>query len=528
MHDGTEQARPHVVMVVSNDIANDARVKKEALAVARLGLRVTLLGMTSGPRRTRSRMGDVDVLRIPVRGSARAAAQARRSRRRQLAVIGWRSPEARAASEAKVRFRQREIKAQSGEAAFDRSRGAGTSWAHFLGVVRRRVVLTGLRGRRRLTRARSWLDERHRASWRRWDEAWGERTFVARWRRLLPEQVDRELSFGPEIDRLDPDLIHAHDADMVGVAALAVGRARLRGRDVRWVYDAHEYVAGLSPSLARTPRTIAGWADYESRYIRGADRIITVSAQMADALVRRYDLDIPPAVVLNTPVIDRPDPARPTLREVVGLDPAAPLLVYAGGMTPARGVETAIEAMRELPGAHLALVCVPHPRTPYVRRLRAEAAAMDLDHRVHFLDPVPPGQVVTFLSSADIGIFSGLRYESHDVTLANKLFEYLYAGLPLVVSDLRAQAQLVTRHRLGQVFPVGDAAGMARAARTVIEQLDAYKATVRDPDLRETYSWGRQEEVIRGVYQELLGRPVEWVDGGTADPLVRSLEENLP
>ena len=37
----------HVVMIVTNDVSTDTRVKKEALAVARLGLKVTVLGTTT-------------------------------------------------------------------------------------------------------------------------------------------------------------------------------------------------------------------------------------------------------------------------------------------------------------------------------------------------------------------------------------------------------------------------------------------------------------------------------------------------
>ena len=523
---GDDASRTHVAMVVSNDITNDARVKKEALTVARLGLRVTLLGMTTGTRRLVTRMGDVDVVRIPVRSSSKAAALERRARRRRLALVGWPSPDARAAAEARLRYAELDIKARSGEAAFRRAKDDDNGVRQLADLVGRRLALAGLRGRRHVLRGREWLDGQHRVVWQRWDRRWGEHTVGARWQRILPEQVDRELSFGPVLDRLAPDVIHAHDADMTGVAALAVGRARLRGRDARWIYDAHEFVVGLSPSLARSRRVIAAWADYESQHIRSADQVVTVSPQMAAALEQRYGLPATPAVVLNTPVTDPPDPTRPTVREVIGLRPRIPLLVYSGIMTPARGVETAIAAVRELSDVHLALVCVPHARTYYVRQLRASVTSQGLDDRVHFLDPVPPGQVVEFLSSADVGIFSGLRYPSHDVTLANKLFEYLYAGLPLVVSDLRAQADLVNEHRIGRVFPVGDEHGMARAVREVVDDIDAYMRAVADPQLLATYSWTEQEETIRSVYEALLGRPLPWADGGAVDPLVRSLEES--
>ena len=79
------------------------------------------------------------------------------------------------------------------------------------------------------------------------------------------------------IDQLRPDVIHAHDMQVVGIAAQAVERARAAGRDVPWVYDAHEFVPGLSEYGPRTRRVIAAWADLEQEYVRGATRVVTVS-----------------------------------------------------------------------------------------------------------------------------------------------------------------------------------------------------------------------------------------------------------
>ena len=48
---------PHVVMLVANDVRSDTRVRKSALAVAALGARVTVLGVTTGPRRWDTLLG---------------------------------------------------------------------------------------------------------------------------------------------------------------------------------------------------------------------------------------------------------------------------------------------------------------------------------------------------------------------------------------------------------------------------------------------------------------------------------------
>ena len=59
---------------------------------------------------------------------------------------------------------------------------------------------------------------------------------------MHPEAIDIEIAFGDLIDRLEPDVVHAHDMHVIGVAARAAGRAKLRGKHLKVVYDAHEYV----------------------------------------------------------------------------------------------------------------------------------------------------------------------------------------------------------------------------------------------------------------------------------------------
>ncbi len=162
---------------------------------------------------------------------------------------------------------------------------------------------------------------------------------------------------------------------VIGVAAQAAARARGAGREVRMVYDAHEFVPGLSRYGGRTARVIAAWADLEREFIGKADGVVTVSPRIATELKRIYRLRTDPVVVLNTPVVDPRNGPLPSLREAAGVAAGIPLITYSGGMTRARGVHTAVEAMLQLTDAHLALVCVPHNDTHFVRLLRRRSTS---------------------------------------------------------------------------------------------------------------------------------------------------------
>jgi glycosyltransferase involved in cell wall biosynthesis len=342
------------------------------------------------------------------------------------------------------------------------------------------------------------------------DVRWGR---VRGWRWVHPQVLDFEAAFAPTVVQLAPDVIHAHDMHLVGVAAHA--RSAVGERAVPWVYDAHEYVPGLSQYGGRTASVVAGWADLEAEFIRDADRVITVSPAIADALERRYALPRKPAVVLNIPTGNPPGQATVTpLREVCGLPDDVPLITYVGGMTSARGVDTAVTAMARMPEVHLALVCVPHDDTWYVRKMRKLATDLHVDDRVHFLNPVGPGQVVDFLRGVDVGLIPLLSFPSHEMSLPNKLFEYLHAGVPIVCSELDSLGPFTREHGVGLTFQSGDADGLAAAVRAVLGEPERFRAACQDAELLRTFSWSHQADKLRRLYSGLLERPLVVPDGG--------------
>ena len=207
--------------------------------------------------------------------------------------------------------------------------------------------------------------------WQRWDGWLPTLSRPVRWRSVIPEADDYEAVFGELLDQLRPDALHAHDMHVIGVAARAAGRAALRGQSMQVVYDAHEYVPGLSQYGGRTPRIIAAWAQHEREYIRTADRVVTVSPAIARTLRRRYRLDHEPTVVINSPQLIAECNEITDVRAAAGLPADVPLLVYSGGVTRARGVETAIAALPRPPGVHLAVGEVFAAEDPEPYRERA-------------------------------------------------------------------------------------------------------------------------------------------------------------
>jgi glycosyltransferase involved in cell wall biosynthesis len=97
----------------------------------------------------------------------------------------------------------------------------------------------------------------------------------------------------------------------------------------------------------------------------------------------------------------------------------------------------------------------------FLAALRDQSPAKD---RIHLEGFQPMSKLGSYLAVASVGLSPLVRNVHHDTTHANKLFQFMHGGLPLIVSDCTAQASLVTSTSTGLVHPAGDARALAQAA----------------------------------------------------------------
>jgi glycosyltransferase involved in cell wall biosynthesis len=507
MEHGTADRTPvgRIVMLVDNGVRNDSRVQKSAAAAADAGWDVTLLGR--GPAET-WHIGDAQVRLVPTPsplGKPRHTFRRRWLRGplgypptgvaayRQQSVKAWR---------ADIRVRMAAVQLAN-EAGRGRTRG-----------LRARALSAELLAAKLLGR---WVSFRHwqlnrkprdmsgpwdRLQTRFWQAVLGDRA----WRKLAPHLWDFELAFGPVVDKLAPDIIHANDFRMLGVGARAAIRARAKGRQVRLVWDAHEFVPGIKP-LAHNARWHPAICAHEREYARYADAVVTVSDSLADLLRKEHDLTERPTVVLNAPAVDHREaadaPPVPALHDLCGIEPDVPILVYSGAAAKQRGLDVMIEALPRLERAHVALV-VNAPTDPYVRGLLERATRRSVRDRVHVLPYVPHWQVVRLLSGAAVGVIPIHHWPNHELALITKFFEYSHARLPLVVSDVRTMADTVRATGQGEVFRAEDVDDYVRATTAVLADPQRYRAAYDKPDLLDGWTWERQVEGLTAVYRRLM------------------------
>jgi glycosyltransferase involved in cell wall biosynthesis len=428
-----------VVLVRPTDVATDSRAKKMAISIERLGHDVVVLGRSSTAARREGRIGGARVLVVPPRSRLRGTP------RRLLRLPA--------------------------------------------GRLRRVETFTNARAQR-LERD---LDRRLRERDRRRGGAY---LFRA-------AQRDFWTTYGTELVRLAPDVVHVHDPRLLPTAFRAAERVeRTTGRRVSVVYDARENFAGVSETQATLPRYHDAVVETERTYGARCAALVTVSPDVADALAERVRAPVPPVVVLNAPpLVTAPDPeAVRHLRSDAGVDDDATVLVYPGAASRARGVDTVVEALPALPGVHFVIVAVPYPH-PREDEMRTRARELGVDDRLHLVPPVQSDDVPRYLSEADVAIHPMLSgIPNHDMALPNKLFEIMHARLPMASSSARRMAAFVTEHSMGEVFTAADPEDLARVVADLVARRRAGTAPVASEDDIRRYSWQGQEDALAAAY----------------------------
>lgn len=301
-----------------------------------------------------------------------------------------------------------------------------------------------------------------------------------------------------------PDAIHAHD-----LLTLAAAEPISLQLGVPFVYDTHE----LALHVSNPPRGLGRWRyrRLETRGIKSASAVITVSDSIADYLARDYAIERP-VVLFNAPTIGETNEAsRKDIRSDLKLAPDVPLAIFIGGVGRLRGTDLLVEALANLDGVHLAFV--GGRKEAADRPLKIAAEKLGISDRIYFLPSVPVDQVVHYIASADIGI---IPYQNvclnHEYCMPNKLFECAAAGVPLVVASLTELKRFVIANGVGVVVDERDPQAIAEGIGQALENLDRYKPPAeRLEEIRRHYTWPAQAAKLVALYRRLL--PSEIVHG---------------
>lgn len=262
--------------------------------------------------------------------------------------------------------------------------------------------------------------------------------------------------------RVRPVTVSARSAWDLPCAYLA---ARFTGAAL--IYEPHELEAGR-----------VGMGRFRSAVVRAIEwafgRRAAACVAVGECIAERYSrqLGIPCFTVMNVP---GPSPRLPVagLRDRCGCPPGEPLLAYVGALVGGRGLGRMARAVG-LSRRRWRLAAIGPGSLD-------EASAVALRGHGWVLGPVAPAEVVSVVADADLSaVLIEPVCESYRLSMPNKLFESLRAGVPVLASDLPELGGFVRRHGVGAlVAPDASPEELAKTLDAITpDQLERWRAAI--------------------------------------------------
>jgi glycosyltransferase involved in cell wall biosynthesis len=289
------------------------------------------------------------------------------------------------------------------------------------------------------------------------------------------------------------DLLVVNDLDTLAAGHLA---ARIRRKPL--VYDTHEYFTG-TPEVMSRPKVYRVWKWLEDRLFPAQQTIITVNPSIAALYKQDYHKDL--FVVRNVPPYRKPIPRK--TKDQLGIPEGKAVIILQGtGINTDRGTEELIEAMR--PGYGLSnVVLFIIGGGNAIGAVKAKVEQLQLADRIHLLPRMPYEDLFDYTIYADIGVSLdkdiGLNYR---YSLPNKLFDYIMAGTPVLVSDLPEVSHVVDSYHVGEKLASHDPAHIAAMLKAMLEnkeQMAIWKANCLAA--AKELCWEKEKLTVEKIYR---------------------------
>jgi len=251
------------------------------------------------------------------------------------------------------------------------------------------------------------------------------------------------------------DALHVHDLPLCGT-----GLKVARKRGLFFIADFHEnYPYGLQlweeetrwRDIVKRPfKALKRWLKYESEIVESSNATIVDSPEFKSRLVYSGLPEDKIEVVRNTIALDLFDEPGDFFKDYFE---GKFVIVYLGVLSPQKGLSLVVEALpqivKRVPNAVFFAVGRGYDR--HIEGLKNRAVELGVGENLEFHARIPHRSIFSVLKAADIAILH-LKYNiDYRSCSPHKLFEYMAAGLPVVVSPAESVARIVESEGIGYV-----------------------------------------------------------------------------
>ena len=256
------------------------------------------------------------------------------------------------------------------------------------------------------------------------------------------------------VENSDVEILHVHD---IQIAKAAISVSKRFG--IKYNIDLHEnrpeimkYYKHVNSFLGKIFISPLRWKKAEENFVKKANKIVVVTENAKEELLSRVKIDQEKIVVYPNTVRDDFYKNKKIDKVLEKQYSKNFIITYVGNTSERRGLLTVIESLKiiqkTIPNIKLLII----GKSSFDDVLKNEIKKHDVEELVDFIGWVKENEIPNYLSISKLGLSPLHRNIHHDTTYANKIFQYISFGCPVVSSDVIAQSELVKKHNIGVVF----------------------------------------------------------------------------
>lgn len=255
------------------------------------------------------------------------------------------------------------------------------------------------------------------------------------------------------------------------------------------VYDSHEYFTEV-PELVNRKFPKKVWQLIEGIILPQIKYSYTVSESIAETYNIKYGISM--QVVRNVPYCIEnliTDGVKEGNQRVI---------LYQGSVNIGRGLEHMIDAMEYIENTILRIIGDGDIK----ENLKKRVVQRGLENKVEFISRLPFENLFEETCKADLGIALeeniGLNYY---FALPNKLFDYIQARVPVLVSPFPEMQKIVRKYDIGTVYNHQDPQSLAKKIIEIFELKNRYQKWKENTDKAALdLCWEKEEQVLKVIY----------------------------
>ncbi len=222
--------------------------------------------------------------------------------------------------------------------------------------------------------------------------------------------------------------------------------------------------------------------------INNMNGIITVCLEQEQRLQKLGAQAKNLCAVYNTPILENfPQPEFTKAKKIRHF-------AHHGFLTPERGLDTLIRAFSILrsQGHDVELTLAGNGESESeLLKIATETQAP-----VHFTGRYQFSEFAGMLAKIDVGILPYQLSEFLDHTVANKLFDYMAAGKPVLVSNTKSLKRIVTETNSGNVIDVRSPELLAESILAFMNSTSGREGLAGRIAVEQKYNWAHDEKVL--------------------------------